>query len=98
MTESVRLSEVLITKDEELEELNATLEERQRADEGVNATESNPEERVKEEVEKPRKTVFISTSTLGFDGRDDANIAHQWRQPLSELNITLYKMNKLYQA
>jgi len=24
------------------------------------------------------------------------NIAHQWRQPLSELGITLYKMKKIF--
>ena len=101
VTESVRLSEALITKDEELEELNATLEERVKEQtKALTQLNQTLEERVKEEVEKNREKdrFLFQQARLASMGEMIANIAHQWRQPLSELNITLYKMNKLYQA
>ncbi len=52
------------------------------------------EERIKEEVEKNRQKdrVMFQQSKLASLGEMLGNIAHQWRQPLMELAILLYKI------
>ncbi len=66
-------------KTKELKELNETLEKR-----------------VKEEIFKneEKQKVMFWQSRFASLGEMLANIAHQWRQPLTELNLTLFSLKK----
>jgi len=97
VTKEVFYKQELQRRELELQELNATLEK--RVDEKtaelqeLNAT---LEQRVKKEIlknEEKQKLMFMQ-SRLASLGEMLANIAHQWRQPLTELNLTLFSMKK----
>ena len=66
---------------QELQELNRTLESR-----------------VKEEIKKneEKQKMLFMQSRFASLGQMIANIAHQWRQPLAELNLTLFNMRKAF--
>ena len=64
----------------ELHELNKTLE-------------SRVQEEIKKNEEK-QKILFMQSRFASL-GQMIANIAHQWRQPLAELNLTMFNMRKL---
>jgi len=66
-------------KTKELEELNKTLEQRVI-------------EEVKKNEEKQR-VMFLQSRQASL-GQMLANVAHQWRQPLTELNLTMFSMKK----
>ena len=44
-------------------------------------------------MKRKTKTLFWQ-SRMASLGQMLANIAHQWRQPLTELNLTLFNMKK----
>ena len=97
VTQEVVLKKELENKELELKELNLNLEKRviEQTSELLLLNQTL-EERVKEELNKnkQKQKVMFWQSRLASLGQMLANIAHQWRQPLTELNLTLYNMKK----
>jgi len=97
VTKEVELKKHLEQKDKELKALNETLEQRvieqTKQLQELNLT---LEQRVLEEIKKneEKQKILFWQSRMASLGQMLANIAHQWRQPLTELNLTMFNINK----
>ena len=97
VTQEVFYKESLEKKERELEVLNAELEKRvEGKTKALKALNETLEMRVKEEIKKneEKQKVMFWQSRFASLGEMLANIAHQWRQPLTELNLTLFSLKK----
>jgi len=96
VTREVELTLALEEKEKELTRLNQTLEERVKEQtKALSQLNRHLEQRVQEEVEKneQKQKILFSQSRFASLGQMIANIAHQWRQPLTELNLSLFGLH-----
>ena len=97
VTKEVFYKHKLQKKEKELQELNATLEKRvEHKTKELQELNETLELRIKEEISKneEKQKVMFWQSRLASLGDMLANIAHQWRQPLTELNLTIFTLKK----
>ncbi len=96
-TKEVLLKEELLKKDKELQELNKTLELKvQKKIKELEELNKTLKLKIKEEINKneEKQRVMFWQSRHASLGQMLGNIAHQWRQPLTELTLTLFSMKK----
>jgi len=95
VTQEEELKIALQQKEAELKQLNKTLEDRvSKQTQNLHNLNKHLEHRVQEEAEKneQKQKMLFSQSRFASLGQMIANIAHQWRQPLTELNLSLYSL------
>lgn len=97
VTNQVLLKKELEVKEQELEQLNKSLELRvQTQTKQLQELNQTLELRVQEEIDKnkEKQKVMFWQSRLASLGQMLANIAHQWRQPLTELSLATFNIKK----
>lgn len=97
VTKEVELKKNLEKKEHELEILNQTLEQRvQEQTKQLKELNLTLEQRIQKEIAKneEKQKVMFWQSRLASLGQMLANIAHQWRQPLTELNLAIFNIKK----
>jgi PAS domain S-box-containing protein len=97
VTKEVFLREELQKKELQLEELNKNLEKRvEEKVKELKELNQTLELRVKEEIAKneQKQRIMFWQSRLASLGQMLANVAHQWRQPLTELNLATFNIKK----
>jgi len=100
VTKEVFYKQSLEQKERELEELNTTLEKRvEEKTKELKELNETLEARVKDEIAKneEKQRVMFWQSRLASLGEMLSNIAHQWRQPLTELSLTLFSLKEASQ-
>ncbi len=97
VTREMELRMELEKKEQELELLNRSLEERVRKQtRQLQELNRSLEERVRQEIAKneEKQRMLLWQSRFASLGQMMANIAHQWRQPLTELNLSLFSLKE----
>ena len=97
VTSEVLLKKKLELKEKELEQLNLNLEQKVKEQtKQLKDLNKTLEQRVKEEIAKneEKQKLLFWHSRMASLGQMLGNIAHQWRQPLTELSLTLFNMKK----
>lgn len=100
VTKEVLLREELLKKEIEYEELNRNLEKRvQEQTKELKDLNQTLEARVRDEIRKneEKQRVMFWQSRHASLGQMIANIAHQWRQPLTELSLAMFNIKKAVQ-
>ena len=97
VTKEVVFKKELEKKEQELEELNKNLEERvTKKTNELKELNKNQEQKIKDEIAKneEKQKMMFWQSRFASLGQMLSNIAHQWRQPLTELNLIIYNIKK----
>jgi PAS domain S-box-containing protein len=100
VTKEVLLKEELLKKEAQYEELNRSLEKRvEEQTRELKELNQTLEERVRDEIAKneDKQRVMFWQSRHASLGQMLANIAHQWRQPLTELSLAMFNIKKAAQ-